>query len=50
MRFQPASRGLRRARDFGEDGKLRGIGVLRFVKNDTKVFLANAPRGDRMMH
>ena len=48
--FQPASGGGGRTRDFGQDGKLGGIGVLRFIENDAEVFFADAAGRGGVLH
>src|SRR4029077_21084692 len=47
--FQPAASRIRPARDFREDGELRGISVLRLVQYDAEVLFAQAPGCDRML-
>src|SRR6266699_3240601 len=47
--LQPKAARFRRPRRFQQDGKLQRLSVLRLVENDTKVFFANSPRGDRML-
>ncbi len=49
LRFQPASDGIRRSRHFEQDGKLRGISVLRFIQNNDRIKLTYAVRGFGML-
>ena len=44
LRLEPASGRLGRPRHFEQHGKLRGIGILRFVEDDDRIELANAAR------
>src|SRR5687768_5473250 len=46
-RLQPAAGRVRRTRDLEKDGKLGGIGVLRFVENDDRVELPKTSRSFR---
>ena len=47
--LEPAAGRVGRSRHFQQNGKLRGIGILRFVENDDGIELTNAARRFRML-